>query len=355
MFRLFCLVVVAACVAKNSVAQDEPTTVYLERKPLVIQMPDRFQVPIALEPKTEVTLTATASGPVQTVLCKLGDSVTSQAELVRLDSEEHRLLVERAKAVLDAANAANNEAEMKIADLDLKLAQLRLARTKAVAPFNATVVGVHVVTGQYVREAMPLVTLVDDSSVRALIPVERANTKVGETVPVTVEGQPYDATVTAILPLTLRFEPLRDLFASVASAAVEFPNSTGDLSVGQTVRSELIPRDPVAEVPNGAVSTDEAGNRRVFVIRDDMARSVTVQVLSAVGETDTFVAGEFAAGDELVIAGADQLVDGRRVVPAASAAAANAGAGRSNTTPNGRYIPREPEEAQNGNPKIGGF
>lgn len=301
----------------------EQTVVYLVRKPLVVRSPEQFQVPIALQPATEVTLTATAAGPVQTVLCKLGEAVTSQSELIRVDSEEQRLLVERAQAALKVAEAeadgASKQAKIDLAGIDLKLANLRLDRTKSLAPFNGRVVGVHVVSGQYVREATPLVTLIDSSILTALVPIERDSAKAGDTFPVSIEGKPYDARVKAVLPLDPKFEPLRDLFASVATAFVELDNSSGDLKAGQTVRSDLIPRDPVAEVPNTSVATDTSGVRQVFVIRRDIAVAVPVQVLSAVGEKNTFVAGEFAEGDELVTSGAESLVDGRRVVPATAA------------------------------------
>lgn len=322
-----------AAVSAAAFAQEEEDVVYLVRKPISLNPADDYRVAIALEPKTTVTLTATTSGPVQTVLCTLGEKVTGQSELVRVDSEEQRLLVERAQAAVNAAQSSDGgaakAAEVEVAQLDLKLAQLRLERTKSVAPFPSQVVDVHVVPGQYVRESDPLVTLIDQSVLRAKIPVEREGLKVGDTVPVNIEGKPYDAKVSAIIPLQEQFEPLRDLFASVATAVVEFDNGAGQLQAGQTVRSELMPLDPVTEVPNTAVSTDSTGTRRVFVIRKDVAISVPVQVLGALNENRTFVAGEFAIGDELVAEGGESLVHGRRIVPVDQAGTVTAGgAGR---------------------------
>lgn len=316
-------ITLAAFACTDALAQDEQTTIYLDRKPLTLRAPEKYQVSLAIQPKTSVTLTATASGPVQTVLCELGKKVTSQAELIRLDADELRLQVDRAKAAVELAKASGDgdaqKAAVAVAELDLKIAQLRLERATVVAPFDGTVIAVAVVPGQFVREASPLVTVIDSSVVTARLPAERESAKVGETIPVTIEGQPYDAKITAVLPLDAAFEPLRDLFESIVTVAVEFDNGSGQLIAGQTIRTGLIPRDPVAEVPNGAVSTDENGNRRVFVIREDIAVSVPVQVLSPVGTSDTFVSGEFANGDELVTAGADQLVSGSRVVPASEA------------------------------------
>ena len=246
--------------------------------------------------------------------------------------------VERAKALAEAAEAGPAK---RAAEFAVQIAELRASRRKVRAPFAGTVYRVHAVLGQPVRPGDPLVTLADASTLIAEIPVDRSPAEpapgaapgegpppppaVGGTVPISVEGTDADATVDALLPLGERFEPVRDLVASPATARVTLPGDR--FRDGQTVYVPVIPRDPVAEVPTEALIPGPDGGRLVQVVRENVVRDLPVRLLGQVGEGRAFLSGPFAAGDEVILSSSRELPDGTVLAATADPLAATPGGG----------------------------
>ena len=302
-------------------AAEEGGEVVLRRRAVFPRDPRPYQIGLHLEPAKQVTLVAPGLGTVASVIAEPGRDVTAGAELVALDSEEQDLAVKRAEALVRAAAAG---AAKEAAQFDLKIAELRASRRTARAPFAGTIYEVHVVAGQPVRPGDPLVTLADASELVAEVPVDRSPGEaapdaapgtppppppaVGGTVTISVEGSDADALVTALLPLGDRFEPVRDLVASPATARVKL---SGDrFRDGQTVYVPVIPRDPVAEVPAEALVPGPDGGRLVQVVRENVVRDLPVRLLGRVGEGRAFLSGPFAAGDEVILSSSRELPDG---------------------------------------------
>ncbi len=120
----------------------------------------------------------------------------------------------------------------------------------------------------------PLLALGDNSALTVEIPVDRAATQVGQNLTIKVEDQTASAKVDALLPLSARFEPLRDLLPSAALASVTLKNTDGAFKVGQTVYSPLVPREPIADVPNSCIGNVGDGSHKVQVLRDNTVRDV---------------------------------------------------------------------------------
>lgn len=298
-------------------AQDQTgggTPLSIKREPIAVRPVDRYQIPLSLSAAREVTLRAPVTGAVQTVLVALGEDVAEQGEVVRFESDIAQLRYELAK-LRDTRDKTNG--------LQEKIAKAELDRLTVKAPFAGRVVAVDVVGGSNVEAGSPLATVADVSKLTARLPFERDSVAIGDTVQVRVESTVVDGRVTAVLPAGERLGPLRPLFASLVEAVVEIDGERA--TPGQTVYSDLIPRDAVAEVPNTAVQTAEDGSRIVFVLRDDYAYAVPVQPLGRVGDDRTFVAGKFVAGDEVVTGSSEPLVDGALIVTQAEATAGQGG------------------------------
>jgi multidrug efflux pump subunit AcrA (membrane-fusion protein) len=307
----------------------DPLQVVIEREPLVLRDPATYKVSLHLDPIKSVEVAARLDGIVDSVVEPGSTLVQPQSELLRLESQERKLELDRAKAALEAARITQSaagqgaakqlaDANAKVAQLDVELAQLRLDQAIVRAPFEGSVQRVHVVQGEFVRAGQPLATVVDTKQLEVEVPIDRTSVQVGDQVPIQVEKQTITATVQGILPLTPPFEPLRDLFESVATAVALVDNSGGQFQVGQTVYAPMIPRLPVAEIPNEAVGNSQEGARQVQVIRDGFVRNVTIELLGAVGEQRTVISGRFNHGDELVVRSSEQLLDGTQVVPRTS-------------------------------------
>jgi membrane fusion protein (multidrug efflux system) len=309
----------------------------IERMPLVTRNPQTYQVPLRLDPVTSVDLVAPLDGVVNNISVKPGDKIAAQAEAARLESTERQLELDRARAEfqlaqLEQESAGSDGARLAAARLDvakfgLQLAQHRLDQTTLRAPFSGTITRVHVVPGQFVRAGQALATLADLTRLAVEMPIDRKSVNAGDSLSIKVEDATVNAQVEAILPLADRFEPLRDLFLSIASGRLLVDNATGQFQAGQTVYSDMIPRHPVVEAPTTSIGNSADGQRKVQVIREGFVRDVPVQLLGQSGDTHVFVTGRFGPTDELVVKTSVELLDGTRAVQATEAATAAASGG----------------------------
>lgn len=299
-------------------------SVVIERAPVLFRDPSRYQVNLHLEPAKRVPISASIDGVVTTILFQVGQEVTPQAEVVRLDARDAALRLQRAQAALKAAKAeivaASNadaktaaEARLEVADVDLKIAELDQSRTVLRSPLKGIVTKVLAVDGEFIRAGQPLVEIIDPSQFVAEIPVDSRANKAGEMIDIKVEDENVSAKLTAVLPLSREYDSLRDLFPSPATGRVILDNAGGKYRVGMTVFSPMIPRNPVAEVPSSAITNSDQGGRKVQVIREGFVRDVPVQMLGQMGTDHVFVSGRFGASDELIQKTSETLLDGARI------------------------------------------
>ena len=308
----------------------DATPVVIEREALRLIDPRTLHVPLVLASARAVELTAGSDGFVQTVRVETGQPLQAQAEALRLDGREQQLLLDKARAGVRVAEievrAARNssdpvavelaEAKLDVAKADVELATLRLERTIVRAPFDGHILHAATIPGAYVRAGESLATLADLTQLQVEIPVDRSQTKVGDSLEIRVENQAVQGSVTELLPLAARFEPLRTVIPSVASATLLIDNGDGRFAPGQTVYVPLVPRQPVVEIPTETLFNSPDGTRQVQVLRRDTVREIEVELLGAVGADRIFVSGAFAESDELVLRSSQVLSDGMRVRPA---------------------------------------
>ena len=230
-----------------------------------------------------------------------------------MELEQAQALMRLAQAQQAAASSAEQaiaKERTAAAQSALKLAELRLAATQVRTPFDGIVTRVFVQPGMYVDAGDSIVELVDPSMLTAVIPIERNSVKVGDELTLQVENGVASGQIQAIIPATPDMEPLRDLFVSLAAAQVTINNAGGQWAAGQSIISTMIPRHPIAEIPNRAVLNSEGGERKVQVLREGFVRDLPIQLLGQVGETHVFVSARFQPDDELIAASSEPLVDG---------------------------------------------
>jgi biotin carboxyl carrier protein len=324
----------AADAGQGAAAQPGSGQIVIHRQPLQLRAPEKYQISMHLEPRQTVRIASPFDGIVKALLRKPGQKIETATEIVRMDMTAKQLVLDRAKALYRAAQLEAEQVGAKGAAADAggtgeppiarQLADARLQAAKAEldlaaywveqgslrAPFSGEVFGVSVSEGQVVRMGDPIVVLGDTSALKVEVPVDRAATQVGQNLSIKVEDQVASAKVEALLPLSPRFEPLRDLLPSAALASVILQNSGGSLKAGQTVYSPLIPRDPIADVPNNCIGNTGDGSHRVQVLRDNTVRDVAIATLAPVGVDRSFVSGPFRAGDEVIESSSQELADG---------------------------------------------
>lgn len=319
----------------------EPEFVTIDREPLRLTGPERYKVTLTLQPNRQVEIGPTTDGVVDAVLLKPGQRVDSKTEAARLDDREQQIRLKQVKAEFRAAGielrrakAGSDkdlielaEARLEAAQAAVDLAELRLERTRLRVPFAGTVLRVSAGVGELIRAGTPVLQFGDVAKMRIEVPVDRKTVKEGATFEFRVEDRTVSGRVEAILPLAARFEPLREIVNSVASAVVVLDNASGEFQAGQTVYAPLIPRYAVTEIPTAAVVNGEGGTRQVQIVRKGVVHNVTIDLLAAVGEERTHVSGPFEEGDELIVSTSQPLADGARVAPVAGAPPAAAAAG----------------------------
>ncbi len=306
--------------------------------------PEKYRVNLALEPIHTVVLTAPFDGIVKEIPEKLNNKVKPQTEILRLDNTVQRLQLQRAQAEFKLATlgqkGAKDEAEKEVATArveaakaELDLAQYRADQTSIRAPISGDIVRILVVPGEFVTAGQPLATIADSGRMKVEVPVERNLVKKGDPLTLKIEAAEVPGSVEGIMPLSSSFDPLRDLFESIASAVVVFDNANGKLFAGQTVYVPLIPRNPVVQVPSSAVLNGSDGTRRVQVLRGSVVRDLTITLMGPVGVDRLYVTGAFADKDEVIFQTSHQLPDGFQLQPLT---AANAGGNTKPATPAGQ-------------------
>ena len=236
----------------------------------------------------------------------------AQAELKQADKDEYA--------------AALAQAKIDLARVDVEIAQSVLDDTGIRMPFAGEIQRVLVTEGQFVRAGDPVAVVGDTSKMKVEIPVDRASAELGKMFSLKIEANEVEGKIDQVLPLPARFDGLRDLFDSIAAVVVVVDNADNKFKVGQTVYVPLIPRQPVAEVPNSSIGNLSDGHRKVQVVRQFMVRDISVNILGQVGSSRVFVSGPFAEGDEVIYDASHQLGDGFQLKPSAGNTAAVSGA-----------------------------
>lgn len=312
----------------------------------------KYRVPLSTEAIQTVTLVAPFDAKIKQIAMKSNSKGQSQAEVIRLDNTLQKLQLSRAQMSLKLASAelkhvdkdeyaaAVAQAKIDLAKVDVEIAQTFLDETSIRMPFAGEIQRVLVTEGQFVRAGDPVAVVADSSKIKVEIPVDRASAELGKMVGFKIEASEIEGKIDQVLPLPPRFDGLRDLFDSIASVVVVVDNGDNKFKVGQTVYVPLIPRQPVAEVPNSSIGNLSDGHRKVQVVRQLMVRDIPVAILGQVGSARLFVSGPFAEGDEVIYDASHQLGDGFQLKPSSGNTSATA-AGTNPQIP-GTVLPKGP-------------
>ena len=176
-------------------------------------------VPVVLAPRQDSVLAAERDSRVTVIDREFGQVFKKGTVLVRLDSRSAVLGVRRAKATLEEAlkkfsimqemhksksvsTLELEEARSKqlVAEVDLSIARLKLARCTVKAPFAGRVARVLAREHEWVETGDPLMQIVDDSVLLAkfLLPsAQYGQVKPGDKVAVSIEetGQTYEGVI----------------------------------------------------------------------------------------------------------------------------------------------------------------
>ncbi len=206
------------------------------------------------------------------------------------------------------SNVEIRKRELVQAEVARDRARHRLAQGTVRAPFGGVVVERLAQVGEYLQAGSPVARFVQTRNVEltARAPAAlAAHLSTGQTVAIRQAGLPYEGRIRAIVPaadqvsrqLELRLE-LDDCDWLVGSAAdVALPQAAMHTAVA-------VPRDALVLRPEGTYVFRVGG--------DGLAQRIEV-VAGEIIDDWVNVTGDIAAGDQLVIRGAERLRDGQNV------------------------------------------
>lgn len=313
-------VVVASALAERRASSIQATGSVVSRNDARVAAEVDGKLDWIAEPGTEVSKgDAVARLDAERLQLALRDN---DAAVRRLEANRKLLATQRDRLVpLAAQNIASrsqiDEAESRVAMAEQELEQARVARDRARldlrravirAPFDAHVAERLQQAGEYVDSGTPLARLVDTRSVEvvARAPLSSATSLArGQTVSVSDGTRSVASTIRSVVPVG--DERSRLLEVRIALAPSAWP-------IGAPVRVELSAGDAHAAVtvPRDAVVLRQGAAYVYRVGAGDKAERITVKV--GPGRADRVeVSGTVAAGDRIVIRGAERLQPGQKV------------------------------------------
>lgn len=286
-----------------------------------------------------VTVYPQVTGVVAEVDFTSGGTVTAGQVILRLDSSDQQVAVDKAGLALDAARQAVERAQRlsksgnvsavtlsdaqtaeKQAEIDLRSAELELAKRTIHAPFGGTVGLSDLSIGDLVSSAKAITTIDDMSAVTVAFDIpESAAGKlaIGQAVGATSAALPGETLSGTVSALDSRIDPA----SRTLRVEARVDNQRGLIRPGMGITILLsIPGEPRPAVPSLAIQWDRQGSF-VWKLVDGKVRRTPVQVVGRRSGMVT-VAGEVGAGDRVVTEGVLRLREGMSVAAETAPAAA---------------------------------
>ncbi len=304
----------------------------------------------SVEAFEEVAVTARVGGVVERIRFQEGDSVGTDSVLAEIDPERYRLAAESARAALAKADAGVAEARSglerresvnarnpdlvrgeeveawrtrlasAVADTEasktaLALAELNLRDAFVRPPAAGIVQSRTVETGRYVQPGTVIATLVRREPLLLRFRVaegEAAPLATGQEARFRVRGGPQDKLYRATITLVAAAADARDRMVAV-TAHVDDP-SRAELRPGAFAEVE-VPVGSAKEapvIPQTAIRPSDRGFL-AFVVEEGVARERVLQLGLRTADGRVEVRSGLAAGESLVVRGAEALREGAQV------------------------------------------
>ncbi|MBW2609995.1 MAG: efflux RND transporter periplasmic adaptor subunit [Deltaproteobacteria bacterium] len=298
-----------------------------------------------LQANLDVIITAEVGGRIKNVFKDLGDRCRKGESLLQLDKENYQIALSQAKAQLaqgeanleQAVNNLNRLRRLKDGDIiaaekqesaesqfkssaamveqlkaGIRLAQKNLRETNVECPFSGLIAELLVDVGQSIRTTTPLARLVNVDKLKLTIDVSASilnRLEVGRRVVLTDPSLPDSLVNAEVTRLGVAANDKTRTFP------VEITTNDPErrLRPGQIVNASCEVRvfKDVLSLPIDSISF-EGDESSVFVVENDVAKKITVQVGAKIDEKAIILSG-LKPGDEVVVVGAETLKNGSSV------------------------------------------
>ena len=296
------------------------------------------------------TLVAETAGLVTAVEFAAGQQVKAGDVLLRLDDEAQRIALARARAQypIAKANAERFRAlqeedaaskleadtaynEFRAVEAELRAAEFALGQRTIRAPFDGAVGLTTIQRGDYLT-AGAVVTTIDDPSaliVEFTAPQETAATvRIGQPVEATLAGDRGLKLTGAVSAIDSRVDPVSRTLRIEAT----FPGGAQILPGATYAIRTTSDGAPALSVPGLAVQWDRTGAYVWKLGPDGAVARASVTILQRTDDV-ALIAGDVAAGDRVIVEGADRVRPGMSFPGAGSERQGFDSRGRAGATP----------------------
>ena len=344
-----CLLFIVWCLLSASVfAQQAESPINVNVVyPSQMQSTSSIALSGTVDAKQNAQLASLEAGVVDQLLVEIGDVVTKGQVLLTLNDDLGALLVESAKATLQASKVnlaeaqrlykevlvlseqqvvaqtliaeraallANAEAELARSQANLALQQEILKRHTLYAPFDGVVASRSVDVGEWITQQTNVFTLVDEEHLRlnVLIPqqyyplLSRAQNVAVKVLPDVQSAAPMDAVLS-------RFVPVSSGTSRSFQAQIDLPEGS-DLAAGMSARAEIqIPNTSqnMFTLPLSAIKQHPDGGSSIFVVEDGKAKRIITPYIDL--SNGMVSINQQPANLPYIVSGVELLRDGVRV------------------------------------------
>lgn len=342
LLALMVLVVILAMAIKNKsqlIAAVKEDGLKQERPPvnavtLVLRtqaIHDRINLPGNIEPWTTLALLAKISGTIDEVLVREGQKVQKGDILARIDDEDYRIAVDRAKSAYELARAEyerdkaiyakgviptaeldTNKTRMETARADYENAQLQLSRCAVTAPMHGVVRKLDAKVGLQLSVGDPIGEILEIDRLKAVVGIPESEVSavrgLGE-VDISIQAL-GDRVITGRVHY-LSSSP--DTVARLFRLELAIDNGTGEILPGMFVRADVVKKtvEDAIVVPFYSVISRN-GEQYVYVEEDGLVRKKNVR-LGIMEKWAVQVTEGLQDGEKLVVEGHRDVEDQQKV------------------------------------------
>ncbi len=321
---------IASVKAAGSKQERPPVnTVTLALKPEAIN--DRINLPGSIEPWTTLALLSKLNGTIDEVLVREGQKVKKGDVIVRINEEDYRIGVDRAKAAFELAKAEYerdkaiyakgviptamldaNKTQMETAKADYDNAKLQYSRCLVTAPMNGVIKKVDAKVGLQLAVGDPMVEIMEIERLKAVVGIPESDvTAVRGLKTIDIKLQALKDRIITGKVHFLSSSP--ETVARIFRLELAIDNSDGEVLPGMFVRADVVKKTVSDAIVIPFYSVISRNNEQyVYVEEDSIVHKKKVR-LGIMEKWYVEVVEGLQGGERLVVEGHRDVEDNQKV------------------------------------------
>lgn len=320
-----------AAVKADGLKQERPpvNTVTLTLHPGLIH--DRINLPGNIEPWTTLSLLSKINGTIKELLVREGQQVKKGDVIARIDDEDYRIAVDRAKSAYELAKAEyqrdkaiyakgviptaeldTNKTRMETARADFENAELQLSRCMVTAPMKGVIRKLDAKVGLQLAVGDPVAEILEIDRVKAVVGIPESDvTAVRGLDTVNISLQALGDRVVAGKVHYLSSSP--ETVARLFRLELAIDNSTGEILPGMFFRADVVKKTVPEAIVIPFYSVISRNNQQYVYIEEDGVVYKKDVHLGIMEKWAVEVTAGLQGGEKLVVEGHRDVEDQQKV------------------------------------------